>query len=88
MDRDHHASEAERQLNDLIYYELLDHKTIDQFAKKVSEAIEEMFDDGQKKHEVPHRGPANSRYVLSASKKIHKAGNPGRPIVSANGHPT
>ena len=28
---------------------------------------------------------AGHLYLLS---KIHKSGNPGRPIVSANGHPT
>ena len=46
MDRDHYVSEAERQLNDSTYYELLDHDPTDEFAKKVSEAAEEMLDDG------------------------------------------
>ena len=46
MDRDHYVSEAERQLNDSTYYELLDHDPTDEFAKKVLEAVEEMFDDG------------------------------------------
>ena len=46
MDRDHYILEAERQLNDSTYYELLDHDPTDEFAKKVSEAVEEMFDDG------------------------------------------
>ena len=43
MDRDHYVSEAERQLNDSTYYELLDHDPTDEFAKKVSGAVEEMF---------------------------------------------
>ena len=34
MDRDHYVSEAERQLNDSTYYELLDHDPTDEFAKK------------------------------------------------------
>ena len=46
MDRHRNVSEAERQLNDSTYYELLDHDPTDEFAKKVSETVEEMFDDG------------------------------------------
>ena len=90
MDRDHYVSEAERQLNDSTYYELLDHDPTDEFAKKVSEAIEEMFDDGyitekNMRYLIVDQPKAGRFYLLP---KIHKAGNPGRPIVSANGHPT
>ena len=90
MDRDHYVSEAERQLNDSTYYELLDHDPTDEFAKKVSEAVEEMFDDGyitekNMRYLIVDQPKAGRFYLLP---KIHKAGNPGRPIVSANGHPT
>ena len=90
MDRDHYVSEAERQLNDSTYYELLDHDPTDEFAKKVSEAVEEMFDGGyitekNMRYLIVDQPKAGRFYLLP---KIHKAGNPGRPIVSANGHPT
>ena len=42
MDRDHYVSEAEWQLNNSTYYELLDHDLTDQFAKEVSEAVEDL----------------------------------------------
>ena len=90
MDRDHYVSEAERQLNDSTYCELLDHDPTDEFAKKVSEAVKEMFDDGyitekNMRYLTVDQPKAERFYLLP---KIHKAGNPGRPIVSANGHPT
>ena len=90
LDRDHYVSEAERQLKDSTYYELLDHDPTDEFAKKVSEAVEEMFDDGyitekNMRYLIVDQLNAGRYYLLP---KIHKAGNPGRPIVSANGHPT
>ena len=46
MDRHRYVSEEERQLNDSTRNELLDHDPTDEFAKKVSETVEEMFDDG------------------------------------------
>ena len=90
MDRDHYISEAERQLGDSTYYKLLDHDPTPEFAKEVSEAINEMHDEG-------HISEKNWNYLLIDQPKagrfyllpkIHKADNPGRPIVSANGHPT
>ena len=90
MDRDHYVSEAERKLNDSTYYELLDHYLTDKFAKKVSETVEEMFDDGDiteknMKYLIMEQPKAGRFYLLL---KIHKAGNPGCPIVSTNGQPT
>ena len=90
MDRDHYISEAERQLGDSTYYKLLDHDPTPEFAKEVSEAINEMHDEG-------HISGKNRNYLLIDQPKagrfyllpkIHKAGNPYRPIVSANGHLT
>ena len=90
MDRDHYVLEAERQLNDSTSHELLGHESTDQFAKEVSKAVEEIFDDY-------HTTELNMRYLIEDQPKasrfsllpnIHNAGNPGRPIVSANGHST
>lgn len=90
MDRDHYISEAERQLNDSTYYKRLDHDPTDQFAKQVFKAVEEMSDNSyitekNMSYLIADQPKAGRFYLLP---KIHKAGNPGRPIVSANGHPT
>ena len=91
MDRDHYVTRSlERQLNDWTYYELLDHESTDEFAKKVLETVEEMSDDNyttekNMRHLIVKQLKAGRFYLLP---KIHKAENRGRPIVSANGHPT
>ena len=90
MDRDHYISEAERQLNDKDFYKLLEHDPTLEYAERVSQKLEAMVDEG-------HISEKNLEYLTVTSPKagrfyllpkIHKAGNPGRPIVSANGHPT
>ena len=90
MDRDHYISEAGRQLGDSTYYRLLDHDPTPEFAKEMSEGISEMHDEG-------HISMKNRDYLLVEHPtggrfdflpKIFKADTLGRPIVSANGHPT
>ena len=90
MDRDHYVSEAERQLNDSTFYKPLDHDPTPEFAKQVSDTVSEMHDQGlisekNMAYLIVDQPKAGRFYLLP---KIHKAGNPGRPIVSANGHPT
>ena len=90
MDRDHYVSEAERQLNDSTFYKPLDHDPTPEFAKQVSDTVSEMHDQGlisekNMTYLIVDQPKAGRFYLLP---KIHKAGNPGRPIVSANGHPT
>ena len=90
MDRDHYISEAERQLGDFTYYTLLNHNSTPEFAQEMSEAINEMHDEGHiseknRNYLLADQPKAGRFYLLS---KIHKAGNPGRPMVSANGHST
>ena len=89
MDRDHYVSEAERQLNDSAFYRPLDHDPTQEFAKQVSDTVREMHDQGHISEKnmtylIVDQPKAGRNYLLP---KIHKAGNPGRPIVSANGHP-
>ena len=90
MDREHYISEAERQLNDSTFYKALDHDPTHEFAKKVADAVSEMLngDHISEKNAIylTVDQPKPGRFYLLP--KIHKAGNPGRPIVSANGHPT
>ena len=90
MDRDHYVSEAERQLNDSTFYKPLDHDPTPEFAKQVSDTVSEMHDQGlisekNMAYLIVDQPKAGRFYLLP---KIHKAGNPGRPIVFANGHPT
>ena len=59
-------------------------------VRHVSEAISEMIDVGHINEQnrnclLVDQPKAGKVYVLP---KIHKVGNPGRPTVSANGHPT
>ena len=89
-DRDHYVSEAERQLNDSTFYKPLDHDPTPEFAKQVSDTVSEMHDQGlisekNMAYLIVDQPKAGRFYLLP---KIHKAGNPGRPIVSAIGHPT
>ena len=90
MDREHYISEAERQLNDSNFYTSLDHDPTLEYAKQVSDVVGEMLTEGLISEKIFNYllvdQPKAGRFYLLH--KIHKAGNPGRPIVSANGHPT
>lgn len=90
MDREHYVSEAERQLNDSTFYKALDHDPTHEFAKKVADAACEMQngDHISEKNAIylTVDQPKAGRFYLLP--KIHKSGKPGRPRVSANGHPT
>ena len=90
MERDHHVSDAERQLNDFTFYKLLDHDPTVEFSKQLSGAVRVM-------HEEVHISEKNMAYLIVVQpkarifyllSKIYKAGNAGRPISSANGHQT
>ena len=90
MDRDHYVSKAERQLNDSTFYKPLDHDPTPEFAKQVSDTVSKMHGQGlisekNMAYLIVDQPKAGRFYLLP---KMHKAGNPGRPIVSANGHPT
>ena len=45
MDHDQYISEAERQLNDNIYYQLFDHDPMTEFAIQVAETVNKMHDE-------------------------------------------
>jgi len=90
MDKDHYVSEAERQLNDTMFYQKLAHDPTEEFQEKVCTTLKKMLEAGQiseKNYDyLVVKNPKPGRFYLLP--KIHKPGNPGRPIVSANGHPT
>ena len=93
MDKTKYIEEAERQLNhvnDDRFYKKIDSDPTPQFSKEITESLTDMHEKGfidEKTLEylVPEDSKPGRFYLLP---KIHKANNPGRPIVSANGHPT
>ena len=90
MDKSWYIDECNRQLNDAKFYRQLDGDITDTIQQRVTVYIERMFKDGYidektKKYLVQTNVKSGRFYVLL---KIHKKGNPGRPIVSSNSHPT
>ena len=85
-----YIDECNRQLNDAKFYRQLDGDITDTIQQRVTVYIERMFNDGYidektKKYLVQTNVKPGRFYMLP---KIHKTGNPGRPIVSSNSHPT
>ena len=90
MDRDWYVNECNRQLNDAKFYRHLDADITNDIAKRVTVYKDKMnadghIDDETKSYLKPHQPTPGRFYILH---KIHKTGNPGRPIVSSNSHPT
>ena len=84
-----YIQEALRHLSDGRFYERLDNDPLKQYQCKVKATVDDMIS----KDELPPSAknlivttPATSRFYLLP--KIHKPGNPGRPIVSACNCPT
>jgi hypothetical protein len=85
-----YLQEAERQLSDCRFYDKLDSDPTLHVAQKITRALEAMHardhtDDKTMEYLTPEDSKPGRLYLLS---KIQKENNPGRPIVSANGHPT
>lgn len=90
MDKSDYIQEAERQLSDNRFYKKLDSDPTVDFTQKITKSLEDMHDKGYIDFDTleylkPEEAKAGRFYLLP---KIHKENNPGRPIVSANGHPT
>jgi serine/threonine protein kinase len=90
MDKTTYIQEAERQLSDCRFYEKLDSDPTLDFTQKIIRALEAMHARGHLDNKTMEyltpEDPKPGRFYLLP--KIHKENNPGRPIVSANGHPT
>ncbi|XP_041453720.1 uncharacterized protein LOC121406912 [Lytechinus variegatus] len=90
MDRQQYINEAMKHLNNRSHYALLDSDPTCNFSLQIQSTLNDMKDN---KHlsEKAHKflSPTNAKparfYLLP---KIHKPGNPGRPILSGNGSPT
>ena len=90
MDKSAYIREAERQLSDDRFCNKSDKDPTKQFSDEITNELNNMYDYGYidektLKYLIPDSSKPGRFYLLP---KIHKANNPGRPIVSANGHPT
>ena len=88
-DRNLYQEEAERQLSDTTFYEKLDRDFTMDYNKTICEVVKA----ANTKDELPAsavnlvvENPRTSSFYMLP--KIHKPGNPGRPIVSACNCPT
>ena len=90
MDKVDYLEEANRQLTDERFYKKLDSDPTEEFSTKITQELKIMKENGHiDKNTFDYLKPDQPKvgrfYLLP---KIHKVNNLGRPIVSANGHPT
>ena len=90
MDKVDYLEEANRQLTDERFYNKLDSDPTEEFSTKITQELKIMKENGHIDKNTfdylkPDKPKVGRFYLLP---KIHKVNNPGRPIVSANGHPT
>ena len=90
MDTTDYIGECTRQLDNTTYYRILTSDPTNSYNKKIQEAIDKGIEEKEISSEigkallVPHPTPGRF-YTLP---KVHKEGNPGRPIIGGNGCPT
>ena len=91
MDHSWYVNECDRQLNDTKYYQKQSSDLTNKVQERVKEYTTRLHRDNLIDYETLKYLSSNSEpkagrfYILP---KIHKQGNPGRPIISSNGHPT
>ena len=90
LSKDDYIKEAERQLSNHAHYQKLNSNSTLRYASVIKKYVESMFSRRQihvktKNFLIPQHPRTAEFYLLP---KIHKPGNPGRPIVSSNGAPT
>jgi hypothetical protein len=90
MDKSAYIREVECQLSDDRFFYKLDKDPTKQFSDEIQNKLNNMYDNGDidektLKYLIPDSPKPGRFYLLP---KIHKANKPGRPIVSASGHPT
>ena len=87
--KDAYITEGIKQLSDQKFYKALDEDTTGEIQKDIQKEIDRLIKDGSLKDSAKHllvASPRCSRFYLLP--KIHKAGNPGRPVVSNISCPT
>ena len=90
MDKTWYIDECNRQLNDSKFYKRLNEDITADIQKRVTFYVSRMYHDRlinekTRKYLIQTDVKPGRFYILP---KIHKPGNPGRPIVSSNSHPT
>ncbi|XP_078374508.1 uncharacterized protein LOC144658057 [Oculina patagonica] len=90
MDIQLYLNECYRQLNNQQFYKREKKDPTDHITGRVKKYLKGLLKDNiinkeTHRYLTPQDPKAGRFYILP---KIHKPGNPGRPIVSANGHPT
>ena len=90
MDKVDYLEEANRQMTDERFYKTLDTDHTEEFSTKITQELKIMKENSHIDKNTfhflkPNKTKAGRFYQLP---KIHKVNKPGRPIVSANGHPT
>ena len=90
MDKTWYIDECNRQLNDSKFYKRLNEDITADIQKRVTFYVNRMnhdglIDDKTRQYLLQTDAKPGRFYILP---KIHKPGNPGRPIVSSNSHPT
>lgn len=90
METTWYICECNRQLSDSIFYKRLTNDITADIQKRVTFYVNRMHKDNlinetTKQYLLQTEVRPGRFYILP---KIHKPGNPGRPIVSSNGHPT
>ena len=90
MDRDWYINECLRQFNNTKFYKLLDNDITTDIQKRILKYTKRMNRDKiineETKRYLIQTDPKPGRFYILP--KVHKQGNPGRPIVSINSHPT
>ena len=81
---------ANRQLTDTKFYRLLNEDITADIQKRVTFYVDRMHNDklinDKTRQYLKQSDVKPGRFYILP--KVHKPGNPGRPIVSSNGHPT
>ena len=90
MDKTWYIDECNRQLSDTKFYQRLDEDITADIQKRVTFYVNRMhkdklINDKTKQYLIQSDVKPGRFYILP---KVHKPGDPGRPIVSSNSHPT
>jgi hypothetical protein len=90
MDKAEYIEQANEHLSDTKFYTKLDHDPTSEITQKVTDTIDDLFqkdiiDQNTHDYLIPEKPTAARFYTLP---KIHKPGNPIRPVVSTINHPT
>lgn len=92
MNKTDYIAEGNRQLSNSNFYKQLTTDPTLNTIRRINTILQEMFDNKHIDNDtfdylrpLENEAKAGRFYMLP---KIHKTGNPGRPIVSANSHPT